>query len=97
MSISGSTITRTTATRTTPTRTTPEAHVEIPAARIAEPLAGSPEPDYSCWRMLTSRVPLTLLLDLALPSAEALAEAHEEMLAETSSIDWIVAPRKPLD
>jgi hypothetical protein len=49
--------------------------------------------DISCWRLLTARVPLTLLVDLALP-AEDLEASHEEMLTEPTSLDWIPAQRR---
>lgn len=49
--------------------------------------------DISCWRLLTARVPLTLLVDLALPE-EQFAALHEEMLAEPSSADWVPQQRR---
>jgi hypothetical protein len=94
MSILGSTITRST------TRTLDPAigETEIPEPR--RPETGIPETeapaslaDLSCWRLLTARVPLTLLLDLAVPSAEELAELYDELLDEPTSLDWVPAPR----
>lgn len=49
--------------------------------------------DISCWRLLTARVPLTLLVDLALPE-ERFGELHEQMLAESCSTDWIPRQRR---
>jgi hypothetical protein len=48
--------------------------------------------DISCWRLLSARVPLTLLVDLALTEDE-FDDLHEEMLAEPSSVDWIPGQR----
>lgn len=83
MTVAGSTITRATA--------------EAITSRSVDLVAPVPLADISCWRLLTARVPLTLLLDLAAPSAEVLAEQYDEMLAEPSSIDWIPAPRRSHD
>jgi hypothetical protein len=45
----------------------------------------APMIDICCARLLTAQVPLTLLLDLALPSSKELAELYEEMLSEPSA------------
>src|SRR5690349_9314427 len=60
---------------------------------VIDLLAPGPEVDISCWRLLTARVPLTLLLDLALPSAEELAELYDELLEEPTTVDWVPRPR----
>jgi hypothetical protein len=62
-------------------------------ATVIDLLAPAPAVDISCWRLLTAQVPLTLLLDLALPSAEELAELYDELLEEPAGLDWVPAPR----
>src|SRR4051794_13865684 len=62
-------------------------------ATVIDLLAPRPAVDISCWRLLTAQVPLTLLLDLALPSAEELAELYDELLEEPAGVDWVPAPR----
>jgi hypothetical protein len=64
---------------------------------IIDLLAPRPAVDINCWRLLTARVPLTLLLDLALPSTEELAELYDELLDEPASIEWVPAPRASCD
>ena len=89
MSIPGSTITRsTTRTPDTDVRETGVRETGLPELEAPASLA-----DISCWRLLTARVPLTLLLDLAVPSAEGLAELYDELLDEPTSLDWVPAPR----
>ncbi|HSP39641.1 MAG TPA: hypothetical protein VLR26_18025 [Frankiaceae bacterium] len=94
MSISGSTISRPTRARTT---TTPKTTTASTATRSTG-LAGATPPtalaNVSCWRLLTARVPLTLLLDLALPSAEELAKIYDELLEEPTSVDWVPSHRR---
>jgi hypothetical protein len=85
MSISGSTITRS----TTGTREAGNLEAGALEAGPAALEAVTSIADISCWRLLTARVPLTLLLDLAVPSAEELAELYEELLDEPTSLDWV--------
>ena len=60
---------------------------------VVDLLAPRPAVDISCWRLLTAQVPLTLLLDLALPSAAELAELYDELLEEPARLDWVPAAR----
>jgi hypothetical protein len=69
------------------------AAAHTPDAAVIDLLAPQPAVDINCWRLLTARVPLTLLLDLALPSAEELAELYDELLDEPAPVDWVPAPR----
>jgi hypothetical protein len=62
-------------------------------ADVIDLLTPRPAVNISCWRLLTAQVPLTLLLDLALPSAEELAELYDELLQEQASVDWVPTPR----
>ena len=95
MSIPGSTITRsTTRTLDTDVRKTDIRETGIRETGLPELEAPVSLADISCWRLLTARVPLTLLLDLALPSAEELAEVYDELLNEPTALDWIPAPRR---
>jgi len=76
--------------------------IEARAADGSDPalidlLAPQPAVDISCWRLLTARVPLTLLLDLALPSADELAELYDELLEESASVDWVPDPRRAVE
>ena len=90
MSPTASTMARPVQLRRTPE---PAQHHAVDLADVAD-VAEAPTSlsDISCWRLLTARVPLTLLVDLALPE-EQFAELHEEMLAEPSSADWIPRQR----
>jgi hypothetical protein len=47
-------------------------------------LVADPAPIDHCWEFLTAQVPLTLLLDLALPARHEMTRLHQEMLAEPS-------------
>jgi hypothetical protein len=69
------------------------AAADAPDAAVIDLLAPRPAVDISAWRLLTARVPLTLLLDLALPSAEELAELYDELLDEAAPTDWVPSPR----
>lgn len=69
-----------------PTRTISD--IDLATATASAPASLG---DISCWRLLTARIPLTLLLDLALPG-EQLDEMHDEMLAEPTSLDWLTVP-----
>jgi hypothetical protein len=90
MSIAASTIARATERAlAAPTRT-----LDLDAAPTGEAVPTAPA-DISCWRLLTARVPLTLLLDLAMPSAEALEELADELLAEPCSLDWLTRDPAP--
>jgi hypothetical protein len=91
MSIAASTIARATErAMAAPTRT-----LDLDAA----PTGAGTDPtdaslaEVSCWRLLTARVPLTLLLDLAMPTRESLEELADELLAEPCSLDWLVRDR----
>ena len=57
---------------------------------LADIEAAAPDADSSCWRLLTSRVPLTLLLDLALPT-QRLADLAVELLEEEPTADWLTS------
>lgn len=61
--------------------------------QVIDLLAPTPAVDISCWRLLNAQVPLTLLLDLALPSSDELAELYDELLDEEASIDWVPTQR----
>jgi hypothetical protein len=95
MTISGSTISRPTtpaAERPSPryTPTAPaSASASVDAPRTVDLAAPIALTDISCWRLLTARVPLTLLLDLALPSEDEFAGLYEELLAEPTSVEWV--------
>jgi hypothetical protein len=62
-------------------------------ARMADPLTLVPAGDQPCWQLLHDQIPLTLLLDLALPSPEDLASIYEELLHEPAGTDWVPRPR----
>ncbi len=82
-----------------PTTPLPGRHDAVATRRIEDGdavidlLTPTPEVDISCWRLLTARVPLTLLLDLALPSAAELSELYDELLEEPATTDWVPAAR----
>jgi len=83
----------TSSTMTRPAPSRPDSSTNLdPALDIPDLVDVSEVPtslaDISCWRLLTARVPLTLLVDLALPE-EQLDALHEQMLAESTSADWI--------
>lgn len=83
MTISGSTLTRVAAVLdTTPDEEGLDAAslppLDVPASLL----------DISCWRLLTARVPLTLLVDLA-SSEDELRDRRAELVAEPSSLDWL--------
>jgi hypothetical protein len=87
MTISGSTLARVAAVLDT----TPDADGLDAAALPALDVPGSLV-DISCWRLLTARVPLTLLLDLA-SSEDELTDRRSELLDEPSSLDWLIGLR----
>jgi 8-oxo-dGTP pyrophosphatase MutT (NUDIX family) len=84
-------------TATIPTHLNGDRLDAIEAGDVIDLLAPRPAVDINCWRLLTARVPLTLLLDLALPSTEELAELYDELLDEHASIEWVPAPRASRD
>jgi hypothetical protein len=87
MTISGSTLTRVAAVIDTTPGTDGLDAAALPELDVPVSLA-----DISCWRLLTARVPLTLLLDLASPEDE-LHERHAELLDEPSSLEWLTGLR----
>jgi hypothetical protein len=58
-----------------------DAAIQLPSQR--------PPADDTCWQLLAAQVPLTLLVDLALPSRAELAGIYEELLNEPCSTDWV--------
>ena len=86
MTISGSTLTRVAAVLdTAPGEDGLDAASLPPLDVPASPL------DISCWRLLSARVPLTLLLDLA-STEDELRERRAELIGEPSSLDWLTGP-----
>ncbi len=87
MTISGSTLARVAAVLDTPPATEGLDAAALPPLDVPASLA-----DISCWRLLTTRVPLTLLLDLA-STEDELRGGHAELLDEPSSLDWLTSLR----
>jgi hypothetical protein len=84
MTISGSTLTRVAAVLDTPLGEDGLDAASLPPLDVPASLL-----DISCWRLLSARVPLTLLLDLA-SSEDELDERRAELIGEPSSLDWLV-------
>jgi hypothetical protein len=62
------------------------AHLASSATPTAGRIVDLTDPTGSCLRLLAEQVPLSLLMDLALPTDE---ELYEDMLREQADTSWI--------